>query len=501
MGQDFWFAAGSAMITSFVGIYIYYAYTVFVTWEKELARTRVTRRAKTSPSNANPPGVSPWEVNKELILAAADEHLENFQGCELLHILAEMKEPLEGANATMLKRSARSSSFSCRAKPSLRVSELVRKTNSRISAVLGFAGSLSKEEAKCLDMDHIYIPYGHFLWALTFIGPMAMFLWIKGITFLMIRKWLHKKGLIKPKPFDPAEIVARLCLEGTMGLQYYAISHDKKTAGFFYPNFPTVRRDGAFRCFDLLYMEIDLEEKKLVQAKLDDQNLTASEALTLTWFNTIAMNHVKMHALANWGVNMEPEEWQHDKFVARSSLVTVIYNYFGYKVFGTLFATWCSMGVVDGDFSRALTQCFDVGVESGIWSHPQIRDLVKHSRFFNFLAKARVIFMAEFDKHRGSFPGIHGEALFVGTVMHSLDHTIMDRNLADPLWLDIDHPEFGAMAQIGQIVKVGFVSDVPFLYFHHRFKGSGHPFYDSVYEKCAKVDKDLADNMDTCIIK
>ena len=39
------------------------------------------------------------------------------------------------------------------------------------------------------------------------------------------------------------------------------------------------------------------------------------------------------------------------------------------------------------------------------------------------------------------------------------------------------------------------VSDVDGLYFHERFKGSGHPFYDKVYKKAAKIDKLLADNM------
>ena len=39
------------------------------------------------------------------------------------------------------------------------------------------------------------------------------------------------------------------------------------------------------------------------------------------------------------------------------------------------------------------------------------------------------------------------------------------------------------------------VSDVDGLYFHKRFKGSGHPFYDKVYKKAAKIDKLLADNM------
>ena len=44
----------------------------------------------------------------------------------------------------------------------------------------------------------------------------------------------------------------------------------------------------------------------------------------------------------------------------------------------------------------------------------------------------------------------------------------MDWNLEDPLWLDVDDPEFGKMAEMGRIVKMGFVADVPFLYFQKR---------------------------------
>ena len=86
--------------------------------------------------------------------------------------------------------------------------------------------------------------------------------------------------------------------------------------------------------------------------------------------------------------------------------------------------------------------------------------LVPHSRFVNFAARVRAIFINEFAKHKKSFPGVHGEAMFVRTILHSLDHTFMDWNLEDPLWLDIDDPRFGAMAQLGRIVKMGFVQVV-----------------------------------------
>jgi len=91
--------------------------------------------------------------------------------------------------------------------------------------------------------------------------------------------------------------------------------------------------------------------------------------------------------------------------------------------------------------------------------------------------------------------------LFVGTVMHSLEHSHMDWNLEDVLWLDTSNPEYGKMAEMGRIVKVGFVPDLPGLLFHKRYKGSKHPFYDKIYREAAKINLKLADNMDTCVVK
>jgi len=36
--------------------------------------------------------------------------------------------------------------------------------------------------------------------------------------------------------------------------------------------------------------------------------------------------------------------------------------------------------------------------------------------------------------------------------MHSLDHCSMEWNMVDPLWFDVDHPEFGRMAEMGRTV-------------------------------------------------
>ena len=57
------------------------------------------------------------------------------------------------------------------------------------------------------------------------------------------------------------------------------------------------------------------------------------------------------------------------------------------------------------------------------------------------------------------------------------------------------------MAEMVRLIRSGYITDIPGVYFHKRFKGSSHPFYKSFYENAAKLNRDLADNMDTCIVK
>jgi len=255
-----------------------------------------------------------------------------------------------------------------------------------------------------------------------------------------------------------------------------------------------VARSGLFEVI------INTSKKQMVCANLDNQSLTPSQTLTLCWFNTITMNHVKIHALANWAVNLDAT--QNNPLLFRNSLVTVIYNHYGYHSFLTFFDFWKKCALLDKSWkASSLKYAFDVGINENIQAHPDITDLYKHSRLVKFIVLVRKIFLKHFDNYKDFFPGINAEALFAGTVLHSLDHKMMEWNLDDPLWLDVHDKQFRMMAQLGRIVRVGFVSDVPGLYFHKKFKDSGHPFYESVYKEACKVDENLAEYMDTCIAK
>ena len=105
----------------------------------------------------------------------------------------------------------------------------------------------------------------------------------------------------------------------------------------------------------------------MVNAKLDDWELTASEALVLIWFNTVFANHVKLHAFANWGINVEPEQQKHNPFNYQNGVVTVMYNYFGYSSFPTFFDYWKRMGLLGEEWKPAvLLKVFNHGVQHNI---------------------------------------------------------------------------------------------------------------------------------------
>jgi hypothetical protein len=187
-----------------------------------------------------------------------------------------------------------------------------------------------------------------------------MYLWVRGIIILIRRQALVRLGLMKVKPFDAANIVGKLCLEGMQAIHYYAHSPNTNIAGFLFPDFPIVKADGTWHVADLFVIEIDLNTQQMVKARLDNEDLTASQALTLTWFNNVSTNHVKLHALANWGVNVEPDQVKANPFPARNGVATTMYNYFGYTTFKTVMPFWQKLGLLSECWDpQSLIKCFN----------------------------------------------------------------------------------------------------------------------------------------------
>ena len=280
-----------------------------------------------------------------------------------------------------------------------------------------FLGAMSGEEkAEELNMDHVYIRYLDFLWGFIFIGPMSYILWLKGTSVLRFRIFAIKCGFMKLKECeDMAGLIATFCLEQTQVINYFARTKKDSElgniAGFFFADFPYVDNDLNYKVADLFAVDIDLNTKKFVKAKLDDMDLTMSDTFILLWYNTVAAQHVKLHAMANWGANSHISLEETNPFLRRNSVVTSVYNYFGYTSFSTFLDTWESQGLLSKGWSEtgALIKCFNHGIKDGIGQHGNIIDLVPHSRFVNFVVKVRSVFMDQFAKYKDQFPGIDGE--------------------------------------------------------------------------------------------
>ena len=102
-------------------------------------------------------------------------------------------------------------------------------------------------------------------------------------------------------------------------------------------DFPILDNSGAFEVKTHMTIFIDLNTKRMCRASLDDEPLTAKEAMILIWFRTIGSGHVKSHAYGNWGANVEGKS---NKFAKQNGVVTVLYNYFGRAVFPRLCVYW-----------------------------------------------------------------------------------------------------------------------------------------------------------------
>merc|ERR1712038_1504659 len=103
-----------------------------------------------------------------------------------------------------------------------------------------------------------------------------------GTTIMRFRILLVKLGLTKkPEPEDLEGLIATFCLEQTQVINYFARTKKDSElgniAGFFFADFAYIDNDLNYKVADLFAVDIDLDTKKFVKAKLDDTDLTTME--------------------------------------------------------------------------------------------------------------------------------------------------------------------------------------------------------------------------------
>jgi len=354
-------------------------------------------------------------------------------------------------------------------------------------------------DAHALDMSHIHVPFLPFLLAHYLIVPNATFLWMTESVKLVVRDRLQQAGVLTVAPCDYAHVVANLCLEGMQAINFKGMFRDdcgQLIAEFAWENIAFIQMDATVGKVRTFRVHVDVENRAMASATIDGRPVSASKAVILLWFDTVFGTHVKIHAMANWGIARNVEGLQ----IWWMQACSVMYNYFGFIVFSRFITEfWFKMGLTLRCYSN-VKHASSHSASTGVPFHGNVHQLAQHSVLVRFMLKVRKKFLAEFDRHRSKFEGADAEAMFVGTICHSLDHCMMDQNLEDPLWLDVEDPEFGAMAELMRHVRVGFVPDLPGLVFNKRYRHMHHPFYRAVYKYARSVDPWLADRMDAGIV-
>jgi len=262
-------------------------------------------------------------------------------------------------------------------------------------------------------------------------------------------------------------------------------------ATFLVPNATHIHTDGTVSSGDL-EVKLELTHKSMISATFAGKALSPHDALALVFNAFAGHTHPLVHSYANWGIDPSSS----DPFLRRMAIITIKYNNIGLESYPDTMELLRRVGITrytTHDVTRLTCH-----MNHNAPSHKHVHSYMKHSNFVSFTATARRHFLAEFERHREEFPGIDGEALFIGTVMHSIDHR------QAPYIINTDHfvfddPEFEADHEWAAVTLACFVDRPPMRCFECRVSHAPNALFKKVYEHAKRVDTRLASYMECCI--
>lgn len=376
---------------------------------------------------------------------------------------------------------------------------------------VAFLSKTKSPHANELEMNHIRLSLGQYLWGAHFVAIPSMLALVYGECKLRVMRLMNRLGMLK-KPSDEelSFLTGHMLLESSCTINFshtYAASHgDDEIAVFVWPSIPLII-DTDTLCesrVSVVRVEINLSTKKVVSAIATIQNkkvvLTMSDVFMVVSHIICAFNHPKIHAYANWGIDPQEYEGQENvnPYYRKMSIVTTLYNHFGChnapKIYGFL---------VNEGAGNAFADTVQHAMQVPTPAHSAIRTLMPHSRTVSFIARLRGPWFHIFEKHVPEFPSnISAESHFLGTVMHSLEHSLYCRHLPErELVACTPSPMFASKKKIQEITRFGLTEDLPSIMFARSFKHAPMQFYNEVYARACTLDADYAGLMQTCIVK
>lgn len=280
----------------------------------------------------------------------------------------------------------------------------------------------------------------------------------------------------------PREI-AELCLETSLclGMIDARRNENGQTVGVFrFTDWlcPASLSDGSeIAAVETLEITLDLEARTALSCCVNGEELGATRnALCWVYLALSAYQHTMLHAYANWAADPQHE----DRYVRQGARWTLSTN-----------AVAIYSGNAFQSDARSFQQVARHNAAKSMFRHggePMMGTITAYSHFASFILEARSVFM---DVMRKQGIDVDLEALFLMTIVHSLDHH-MAGVCVDP----VDLVPEGATFHPAQNVRVLFSEPLEPFVLNTRLCSFRRGWPRELYEALHPIDPDLARYID-----
>lgn len=248
----------------------------------------------------------------------------------------------------------------------------------------------------------------------------------------------------------------------------------------------------------LVVIKINVSQRIYIEGEIGGKAVGVDDMFALVGLHTHVFIHPQMHAYANWAV--DPTDKTKSEYFRKMSIVTVAYNHAGFSSGPVVLDKVLSPS--HGDVLRGI---FSESMKSSVGEHAMVRSLAKHSKVVRFITLLRPMFFRLFVRYRSEIPAnVSAEAYFLGTVIHSIDHSMIVKHIQPRMLASLNvSPCYNASWEMVKVFRNFAVDDLPetLMCFERFFKDSPECFHREVYRAAYKIDPDLADLMQTSIVK
>jgi len=354
-----------------------------------------------------------------------------------------------------------------------------------------------------LNMDHVHVSLPQNLWFSLRIGLAAFCIGVWGWIQLRVAQRLVSWGWIaEPSIQTMHQMAFQLTVNNlATGMQTMGCDAAGEEIADFQFDLPTYSDspDGKrinFREQSTMKVCLNLTQKRVAQASLDDIELSLADTVVLLAYNVSMIQHPRIHAYANWG--LDPSSPDQDPYLRKMAVITVCYNHMGFDYSPTLMSR-----LVSERAGTAVRQALVASLKRGVPEHGRVRRLMPHSKHINFIVRVREVFQQAFEKFRKDMPAtVSCEALFLGTILHSLDHDAFNDALDRRAFVALKpSAKYQTMHDTQLVVRFMIGDDIPTVAVPKYYKDSKMDFHRYVYAKARLINVDLANQMQSCIVK